>query len=103
MLGSPRGDCQRARIQDSHLAPARRGGHGGLPARPGGVISTTLSVLSLSDFLTLVASPVGAAEVSAVLGAPVLVVDLTGSPCGGDRGPDTGRPGEGPDGAGRAG
>ena len=39
-------------------------------------ISTTLSPLSLPDYLDLVASPAGAAEVSAALGSPVLVVEL---------------------------
>jgi hypothetical protein len=46
----------------------------------GPTISTTLRVVSLSDFLDLTASPVGAAEISAVLGTPVVVVDLSGAP-----------------------
>ena len=43
-------------------------------------ISSTLGPLSLPDFLELVAAPGGAAEVSAALGTPVVVVDLRGAP-----------------------
>jgi hypothetical protein len=46
-------------------------------------ISTTLRVLSLAEFLDLVASPVSAAQTSAALGTPVVVVDLSGPPGGG--------------------
>jgi len=66
MLGSTPGAVNASCIQDSHVG-------GAVSAR---TIATTLSPLSLPDFVELVASPAGAAGVSAALGRPVLVVDL---------------------------
>src|SRR5688572_24496051 len=57
--------------------PASKEG-AGLSILQAPTIGTTLSHLSLSDFLDLAASPAAAADVSAALGEAFVVVDLSG-------------------------
>ena len=53
-------------------------GCGAAERAPAPTISATLSRLSLPEFAELVASPAGAAEVSAAFGIPTILVELDG-------------------------